>query len=77
MNEEERMRDFLHEKEKVRIAYELEDKFMDIAADYKGLVSKEAFTNIAFDMWEAINGEEGVHYPKKGDHEILFTKENK
>lgn len=77
MNQEEQMRDFLNAKEKVRIAYELEDKFMDIAADYKGLVSKEAFTNIAFDMWEAINGEEGVHYPKKGDHEILFTKENK
>ena len=77
MNQEEQMRDFLNAKEKVRIAYELEDKFMDIAADYIGLVSKEAFTNIAFDMWEAINGEEGVHYPKKGDHEILFTKENK
>ena len=44
---------------------------MDIAADYKGLVSKEAFTNIAFDMWEEINGERGVHFPKKGDYEIL------
>mgnify|MGYP001322292059 FL=1 len=71
MNEEERMRDFLHEKEKVRIAYELEDKFMDIAADYKGLVSREAFTNIAWDMWGEINGERGVRFPKKGDHEIL------
>ena len=71
MNEEERMRDFLHEKEKVRIAYDLEDKFMDIAADYKGLVSREAFTNIAWDMWGEINGERGVRFPKKGDHEIL------
>jgi hypothetical protein len=71
MNEEERMRDFLHEKERVRIAYDLEDKFMDIAADYKGLVSREAFTNIAWDMWGEINGERGVRFPKKGDHEIL------
>ncbi len=65
------MRDFLHEKERVRIAYDLEDKFMDIAADYKGLVSREAFTNIAWDMWGEINGERGVRFPKKGDHEIL------
>ena len=71
------MRNFYSEEERMRIAYDLEDKFKDIAAEYKGLVSKEAFTNIAFDMWEAINGEDGVHYPKKGDHEILFTKENK
>ena len=35
MNQEEQMRDFLNAKEKVRIAYELEDKFMDIAADYE------------------------------------------
>ena len=58
-------------EERMRIAYELEDKFMNIAAEYKGLVSKEAFTNIAFDMWEEINGERGVHFPKKGDYEIL------
>ena len=71
MNQEEQMRDFLNAKEKVRIAYDLEDKFMDIAADYKGLVSREAFTNIAWDMWGEINGERGVRFPKKGDHEIL------
>ena len=58
-------------KDKVGLTYELEARFVDIAADYKGLVSKEAFTNIAFDMWEEINGERGVHFPKKGDYEIL------
>ena len=50
---------------------ELEDKFMNIAAEYKGLVSKDSFTNIAFDMWEAINGEEGSAFPVKGERELL------
>ncbi len=58
-------------EEKMRLAYELENKFKDIAADYKGLVSKQAFTNIAFDMWEEINGEMGGLFPSKGNQEIL------
>tara|TARA_Y200000002_G_scaffold113402_1_gene92907 strand:- start:2263 stop:2463 length:201 start_codon:yes stop_codon:yes gene_type:complete len=65
------MNNFEFLEERTRLAYELEDKFMNIAAEYKGLVSKEAFTNIAFDMWEAINGEEGTHFPTKGNYEIL------
>ena len=65
------MRNFYSEEERMRIAYDLEDKFKDIAAEYKGLVSKEAFTNIAFDMWEEINGEMGGLFPSKGNQEIL------
>ena len=65
------MRNFYSEEERMRIAYDLEDKFKDIAAEYKGLVSKEAFTNIAFDMWEAVNGEDGSAYPVKGAREFL------
>ena len=68
---EESMYKFAFNEEKIRITYELEDKFMNIAAEYKGLVSKDSFTNIAFDMWEAINGEDGSAFPVKGERELL------
>ena len=54
-----------------QMSCDIEERMEQIAADYKGLVKKQSFSNIAFDMWEQVNGEEGNAYPSKGDKELF------
>ena len=60
-----------HDDHAVKICYEIEDRMEQIIADYKGLVKKHSFSNIACDMWEKVNGEEGSAYSPKGDKELF------
>ena len=55
----------------LKLCSQIEEAMEDIAIECKGLVSKEAFSNIAFDMWEQVNGEGGDCYPSKGDEELF------
>jgi len=55
----------------LKLCSQIEERMEDIAADFKGLVSKQAFSNIAFDMWEQVNGEDGDAFPSKGDKELF------
>lgn len=59
-------------EKKEKLCFLIEDRMEDIAAEYKGLVSQEAFTNIASGIWESINDEDsGVLFPSKGDEYLL------
>ena len=53
----------------VKLCSQLEEDLEDVAVKYKGLVTKDTFQNIAFDMWQQVA--DCDYYQAQGTEELL------
>lgn len=53
----------------VKLCSRLEEDLEYVAAKYKGLVTKDTFQNIAFDMWQQVA--DCDYYQAQGTEELL------